>query len=298
MTAASVIVRCRNEADGIEACLQSLHAQTIRPEIVLVDSGSTDETVEIAAPYCDVIVHMPASDFTFGRALNIGARRSQGPILFALSAHCVAADPEWVERSLEHFRRAPALAAVAGMARLPDGRVLEAPREVTFDDVRIDPHWGLSNHAASWRRDVWQLEPFDETAASCEDKQWMWRVMLAGWTVLVDPRLVVPSDHRRKAGLRALWRREYAEHRSVAASLAFPVRPSAAVLGEWWSSFPWPSDRPVWQRRLSPARIVEILAGAMGDRAGARERGEGTLRLPERAETVTAERNSGGEVWR
>lgn len=279
MTDVSVLVRCKNEAPSIEACLRSLRAQSVASEIVVVDSGSTDSTVAIASPLCDRIVALDAGTFSYGRALNVGARHAQGTVLFALSAHCVATDPDWIGRSLEHYRD-PSVAAVSGMAHRPDGGLLDAPRAVTFEDVRADPHYGFSNHASSWRRSVWQAVPFDEHTASCEDKQWMWRVMLAGWTVLLDPRLVVSSEHRRAAGLRALWRRELAEHRTVAAALDFPVRPTSEVCREWWGSFPWPSDRPIWQRRMSPWRSVELVAGTVGDRLGARQRGAQTLHLP------------------
>ena len=279
LTAASVIVRCRDEARNIEACLRSLRAQTVGTEIVLVDSGSTDATVELARPLCDRIVHLPSQEFSFGRALNLGVRHAQGEILFALSAHCVAPDTGWVERSLVHYRD-QSVAGVSGAARLPDGQLLDKARSATFDDVRADPHWGFSNHASSWRRSAWEVVPFRETAKSCEDKLWMWTVMLAGWKVVLDPRVVVSSEHRRAAGIRSLWRREVAEHAAVAAALDFPLRTRGALFWEWWDDFPWPSERPKWQRRLNPWRATELLAGALGDRLGARRRGASTLSLP------------------
>ena len=49
----SVIIIARNEARRIEACLQSAR---FAEEIVLVDSGSTDDTVAIARKYADRVV--------------------------------------------------------------------------------------------------------------------------------------------------------------------------------------------------------------------------------------------------
>ncbi|MYK99031.1 MAG: glycosyltransferase family 2 protein, partial [Gemmatimonadetes bacterium] len=49
----SVIIIARNEAPRIEACLQSAR---FADEIVLVDSGSTDDTVAIARQYADRVV--------------------------------------------------------------------------------------------------------------------------------------------------------------------------------------------------------------------------------------------------
>ena len=69
----SVVVRAKNKEQTIERALHGLRDQTVEAEVILVDSGSTDRTVEIARPYCDQVISMPAEAFTYGRALNLGA---------------------------------------------------------------------------------------------------------------------------------------------------------------------------------------------------------------------------------
>ncbi len=71
---ASVIVRCKDEEKLLERALTSLRRQTVEPEIVVVDSGSTDRSLEIAKRWCDRLVEIPAESFTHGYALNVGAR--------------------------------------------------------------------------------------------------------------------------------------------------------------------------------------------------------------------------------
>jgi hypothetical protein len=146
-------------------------------------------------------------------------------------------------------------------------------------DVELNPHWGFSNHASSWRRSVWEQIPFDESMRSCEDKQWMWRVLLASYAVIADPSVVVGSKHRRQAGVRALWRREVAEHEALARALDYPVPSARETLTAWWSFFPWGSQRPLWQSRLSPWRNIEIVGGYVGERLGASRRDATTVRL-------------------
>jgi len=274
----SVVVRTKNEAARVEAALRSLRSQSVDVEIVLVDSGSTDETVELAKPFCDEIVEIRPEQFTFGRSLNIGAHRASGTVVFALSAHCVAPDSEWVSHHLRHYRDAR-VGGVFGANRSPAGVELAGPWEVGLADVELNPHWGYSNHASSWRRSVWEQIPFDETMRSCEDKQWMWRALLASYAVIADPAVSVSSIHRRQAGLKALWRREVAEHEALARALDYPVPSARETLASWWSFFPWASQRPRWQRRLSPWRTIEIVGGYVGERAGAARRDATTLRL-------------------
>jgi len=278
-TKVSVVVRSKNEAACIGRAMLSLRAQTVRSQIVLVDSGSTDDTLSLAAPFCDEVVRIPPDSFSFGRALNLGAERSSGDIVFALSAHCVAEDPAWMENSLVHYHD-PAVAGTTGVPFGPDYGPLKGPRPISFHDVRSNPRWGFSNHASSWRRTAWEAVPFNEALDSCEDKYWMWQVMLASWVVIADERLVVGSSHRRAAGMRALWARKFTEHRVVAEWLDCPTGSAADLVREWWGSFPWPSRRPPWQRRLSPLRTAEIVAGYLGEWEGARRRGPGSLHLP------------------
>ena len=85
-----------------------------------------------------------------------------------------------------------------------DGTPLNDPAKFKLADLGTDATWGFSNHASSWRKEVWEGFPFDEKLMACEDKEWMWRVLSAGFSLYADPRLVVASSHGREAGLRPL----------------------------------------------------------------------------------------------
>src|SRR4051794_4164460 len=103
--AASAIVRVKNEAATVGRTLESLRAQTVAVEIIVVDSGSSDGTLEIVQDMADRVVEIPSDSFTYGYALNVGAAHARGRVHFALSAHCEAPDAEWVRRSLSHYER-------------------------------------------------------------------------------------------------------------------------------------------------------------------------------------------------
>jgi rhamnosyltransferase len=285
----SVIVRSKNKEATIERTLRSIREQTVEAEIVLVDSGSTDRTLEIARPYCDHVVTIPAAAFSYGGALNLGAERGSGEILFALSAHCAPENNRWIEWSLEAYSD-PGVAGTVGAARSPAGRDLDAPVTVELHDLTADPFWGFSNHASSWRRRDWERQHFNDRLVACEDKEWMWRVLAEGRRVVADPRLVVDTGHRRRAGLRPLFTRVYREHLVLSELLDYPPMGLADLANRWWSDFPWDSPRPRWQRRLSPWRAVELIAEYAGDRRGAPRRGAQTIRLASWASPASSER--------
>jgi glycosyltransferase involved in cell wall biosynthesis len=274
-TKPSVVVRAKNKEETIELALAGLRSQTIETEIILVDSGSTDRTVEIARPYCDEIVAITAEAFSYGGALNLGAQRSTGEIVFALSAHCAPPGPNWVEQSLEAYAD-DQVAGTFGYRCGPDGTLLASPTKFGLADLPAGPTWGFTNHGSSWRRRVWERFPFDEQLISCEDKEWMWRVLAAGLCIVADPRLIVEGSHRRRAGLRALYKRVHREHLVLSELLDYPRLSGPTLLRRWWSDFPEPSSYSNWQRRFSPMRSVELLGEFTGDLSGSRRRGDQT----------------------
>lgn len=95
----SVVIRTLNEARHLPDLLgaigkQQLDGHTV--EIVLVDSGSTDDTVKIAESHGCVIVRISKADFSFGRSLNVGCAASSGGALVFVSGHCIPQNNCWL----------------------------------------------------------------------------------------------------------------------------------------------------------------------------------------------------------
>ena len=100
----SIVIRAYNEGKYIGRLLEGIHQQTIKDvEIILVDSGSTDNTRQIAESYSVKIVHIPPHDFTFGRSLNLGIKHATNELIVIVSAHVFPVYPDWLERMLEPF---------------------------------------------------------------------------------------------------------------------------------------------------------------------------------------------------
>ena len=278
---ASVIVRCKDKAGTIERTFAELRRQTVDVEIVVVDSGSTDGTLEVAERFADRIVRIRPEEFTYGHALNLGAEAASAEIHIALSAHGTPLSPTWVEDSLRHYDD-PAVAGTNGALATPSGRPLAGPYRPSLEEALGNPTWGFSNHAGSWRAETWRQHPFRADLRSCEDKEWFWRVLRAGWSVVFDPALLVPSHHRRRAGVRALWRRTFWEFQVLTALGHDPSGGFRQTLHDWWHVFPPGSRWPVPVRRVSPYRATEHWAAYAGARSGRRHR---EIVLPDAAGT-------------
>ncbi len=113
----SIVIRAFNEERWLPEVLASLNRQTCRDfEVLLVDSGSTDRTREIAAANGVRVVRLRSEDFTFGHSLNVGIQESRGSLVAILSAHAIPADEGWLERLVAPLRQ-PGVALVYGGQR-------------------------------------------------------------------------------------------------------------------------------------------------------------------------------------
>lgn len=262
---ASVIVRAKDKAATIERVLRLLRGQTVRPEIIVVDSGSTDGTREIARGLSDRLLEISPEEFTYGRAINLGAAVARAPIHFAVSAHCFPTRPDWIERALAHYEH-DRVAGACGYERAPDGSC----GGVVHQDAALfhsNPFWGFSNHASSWRAEVWREFPFDESVPAAEDKEWSQRVLDAGWVIALDPGLAVETQHRFDRGPLAFYRLRRRDVQAVASFCDLPRYGGRDFLREWWNP---PSDgRSRTRLRLSPWHMAAV-AGKYGGLRAAR----------------------------
>ncbi|MEM2002317.1 MAG: glycosyltransferase [Candidatus Methanomethylicaceae archaeon] len=99
----SVIIPTYNEEKGIEETLKSISSQTLPRsdyEIIVVDGGSTDRTVEIASKYADLIVQQKSRGV--GGARNDGVAVARGRIVIHTDADVIVRS-DWLKQILSHF---------------------------------------------------------------------------------------------------------------------------------------------------------------------------------------------------
>jgi len=95
----SIIIRTLNEERYLDELLCAVNSQNLNGfscEIVVVDSGSIDNTLKIAKRHEARITYINKQDFTFGRSLNIGCEFANGEYLVFISGHCIPVDQNWL----------------------------------------------------------------------------------------------------------------------------------------------------------------------------------------------------------
>jgi glycosyltransferase involved in cell wall biosynthesis len=172
----SIVIRTFNEEKHIERLLAAIQTQTLKDvEIVLVDSGSTDHTLEITANFPVQILHILPRDFTFGRSLNKGISAASGEIIVLASAHVYPMNEDWLEQLIAPFED-PQMALSYGKQRGGEGSKFSEDQHFRswFPDLsEMDQDRAYANNAnAAIRRSFWEKNHFDEELTGLEDVAW------------------------------------------------------------------------------------------------------------------------------
>lgn len=191
MTTASIVIRALNEAkwlgDALEACRRQVLPSDVQMELVLVDSGSTDETVNIAKRHGCRILHISKADFTFGRSLNVGCDGATGDLLVFISAHCIPTDETWLSKLIAPLMEGAcdyaygAQHGLDGVTRFSEEQVF-AHYFPAQSDLQQSGFF-CNNANAAVTRKAWTPIRFDEEVTGLEDMVLAKAIVAAGGQV-------------------------------------------------------------------------------------------------------------------
>jgi rhamnosyltransferase len=209
----SIVIRAYNEETHIGRLLEGIKRQTLKDvEVILVDSGSTDSTIEVAEAYGAHIVPIPPEEFTFGRSLNYGIRAATGDLIVIASAHIYPVYPDWLASLLYAFEDEK-IALTYGKQR--------GPEAAKFSEQQIFHQWfpdaakprqetAFCNNAnAAIRKSLWQKHPYDETLTGLEDLAWAKWAQEQGYEIAYIPEAEIIHVHNETPrGVYNRYRRE------------------------------------------------------------------------------------------
>ena len=172
----SVIVRTYNESLYLAKLLLGIQKQEIpqgtEVEIVLVDSGSTDNTVSIAQDSGCRIVGIAKEEFSFGRSLNLGCETATGEILVFISGHCIPVDQNWLWNLVKPVSDGNVVWTYGRQVGIQQSRYSEIRIfEKYYPPVSAIPQQGFfcNNANAALLRTVWNENRFNEELTGLED---------------------------------------------------------------------------------------------------------------------------------
>jgi glycosyltransferase involved in cell wall biosynthesis len=204
----------------MERLMMGISAQAVAPhEIILVDSGSTDETVAIARAYDARMVHVDPAEFTFGRALNRGCAAATGDVCVFASGHVYPLCTTWLEELIEPFgdeRVALSYGRQRGNETNKFSEHLLFAQWFPSESVCPQPTYFCNNANCAIRRSIWETHPYDETLTGLEDLAWAQAVRARGaWIAYKAEAEVIHVHDETWEQVQTRYRREAMALRTI-----------------------------------------------------------------------------------
>jgi glycosyltransferase involved in cell wall biosynthesis len=213
MERVSLYIPCYNVEQHIRACIEGVLRQTYPVnEILIIDDGCRDRTVEIASQYpVRIIRHNVNRGLSAGR--NTAFREAKNELVAALDADCIP-DPTWLEEVMQALTETDAAAS--------GGRLVESVLESLADRWRkahmtqdwgearvINPSFMFGNNGVLRKSIVVEAGWYDEKLrTNAEDYDLSQRIRGKGYNLVYEPRAVVRHQRRDSVSsiLNTFWR--------------------------------------------------------------------------------------------
>lgn len=183
----SIVTPSLQQGRFIERTIESVARQGGRAEVehIIMDGGSTDETLTILERWSDRVAYWSAPDRGQTAAINAGLAHARGDVLAYLNSDDVYYDGA-VDAAVEAFARDPSLDVVYGDADFIDenGRLLGRYPTEAWSLERLKLICFLCQPAVFLRRRVIEkFGAFDERLHYCMDYEYWLRLAMGGAAV-------------------------------------------------------------------------------------------------------------------
>jgi len=246
-----IVIPTFNAGPGLDQVLAAIAAQAgeFQPEVIAIDSGSTDGTVDRLKRHGARILSVVPGEFNHGRTRNQAMSYATGHVAVMLVQDAIPASPAWLSSLVQpmlddasiagtfarQIPRARASRVTAHylaqwMAARPDARIVGPITAVEFNRMRpADRHsaCAFDNVCSCIRLSVWRDHPFSTTPIG-EDLEWARDVLLAGHKLAYVPEAVVEHSHERPISYEL--KRTYLVHQRLATLFGLTTVPTIGSL--------------------------------------------------------------------
>lgn len=218
----SIVIGSLNEGRHLGDLLLMIDQQKCQGfevETVVIDSGSTDNTLDIARSHGVRVTTIKKEEFSFGRSLNLGCKYANGEILVFISGHCVPVNANWFQNLCRPLL--DGLVSYTYGCQIGDDESNFSERRIFakyFPDRSAIPQEGFfcNNANSALLRSAWEKFPFDEELTGLEDMELAKRLVAQGMRVGYVADAVVFHHHNESwPQIRRRFEREALALRSI-----------------------------------------------------------------------------------
>lgn len=203
----SVVIPTKNGESTLYRCLEAIAGQTYsKVEVIIIDSGSNDQTLSIAAQFPFVrVLGIPPHTFNHGATRNLGVSEAKGEYVLLTVQDAYAANNRWIKMMLDHFLKDPEVAGVCGQQIVPHDpdknphewfrpystpvpKVVHYKDPVIINTLALQELYkvcGWDNVNAMYRKEILEKHPFRRISFA-EDMAWAKEVVSAGQKIVYD----------------------------------------------------------------------------------------------------------------
>ncbi|MDP2928230.1 MAG: glycosyltransferase [Candidatus Omnitrophota bacterium] len=214
----SVIILTKDEEKYIGSALEMVFRQEVDGdyEVIVIDSGSRDATLEIVRHYPARIVKIKPEEFGHSRTRNLGVQLSKGAYVVFLTADAVPANNTWLKNLILPFKQNTDVAGVysrqipkrgcypseardilVGTGLIPRVKSINLgdPDQAGYFNKNVWKFITFSNISSAYRRDLLEQYPFAEDLLAVEDQEWVYRLIKNGYSIYYEPTSCVYHSH-------------------------------------------------------------------------------------------------------
>lgn len=214
----TVVIPTKNGGELLDEVLTQIDNQKTQYsyEVVCVDSGSSDNTIDIIKKHHCILKQIPKEDFGHGKTRNLGASLGMGEYIIFITQDAKPVDENWIENFINGMKIDPDIVGGFGMHYpYPNCNLLDK-RDLYYhfkgfgedntiyyleDKERYKLEEGYrhllsfySDNNSCMRRDIWEKYPYADVDFA-EDQIWARQMIELGYKKLYCPYAAVYHSH-------------------------------------------------------------------------------------------------------
>ena len=232
----SIVIPTKNGGDRLKEVLEAVFPQKTeyKYEVICVDSGSTDNTLNIIKNFQCRLYEIKPDEFGHGKTRNYGAAKGTGEYIMFLTQDAIPVNNCWIQNMIDAMKLDPDIAGGFGMHYpYPECNVLDKrdlkrhfqnfgsdntvfyieDTERYYSDPSYQQYLGFfSDNNSCLKRIIWEKIPYKDVDFA-EDQIWARDILEAGYKKVYCPYAAVYHSHNYP--LKTYFQRYYDEFKGI-----------------------------------------------------------------------------------
>lgn len=250
----SLVIPTKNGGALFKTAIEALQRQTcwLQTELIVIDSGSSDGTVDVARAVGARVMEIPSESFNHGLTRDLGISMASSGLVVLMVQDAVAGSAELLDALLKPFddlavagvyaRQIPQVNAdlltqrnLNGWLTGRDDREVREMKSLEWYQM-LSPiekylFCNFDNVCSAIRKSVWQEHKFGEVGFG-EDIDWAERVLKMGYKIVYEPAASVIHSHDRPLSYE--YKRIYVCHRKLYRQFGLHLVPGWRTIFRSW----------------------------------------------------------------